>query len=387
MKVALIDPSLFTAPYDLELMKGLREVGAEPRLYTKRLTRADPIGPAPDIVEHFYRGLAPLPDLPAPLGRVLKGLSHTADMARLAGALARWRPDIIHFQWVPLPAVDRLFLRRLRAIAPLVLTVHDSNPYYGAPGTTAQRFGARRILNEFDALLVHTEHARARLEEHGIPPAKLARVAHGRLHERLELGERRHSAAAASGTIEFLMFGKLKPYKGLDVLIRAVAELSPALRARCRVRVVGKPYMDVGPLLALAAARGVSERFEFDFRFVEDEEMPALFDRADAIVFPYRDIDASGVLMTALSTGKPIVATRVGLFGELLVDGETALVTPSDDPAALALALGRLIEDEPLRQRLAAAARECDRNIPSWAEIARATRTVYERAGLASATG
>ena len=387
MKVALIDPSLFTAPYDLELMKGLRQEGNEARLYTKRLTPADPIGPRPDIVEHFYRGLASMPDLPAIIGRGLKGLSHTADMARLAHALARWRPDIIHFQWVPLPAVDRLYLRRLRRIAPLVLTVHDSNPYYGAPGTIAQRFGARRILTEFDGLIVHTEHARARLERQGVPPAKLAKVAHGRLHERLELGERPHAAAAASDKIEFLMFGKLKPYKGLDVLIRAVALLTPRQRALCRVRVVGKPYMDVAPLVALAAELGVSDSFELDFRFVEDEEMPALFDRAAAVVFPYRDIDASGVLMTALSTGKPIVATRVGLFGELLVDGETALVTPADDPPALALALGRVIDDEPLRQRLAAAVRECDRNIPSWAEIARATCAVYERAALALATG
>lgn len=97
------------------------------------------------------------------------------------------------------------------------------------------------------------------------------------------------------------------------------------------------PYTDLGPLVT--AARGVTRGVHLDFRFVPDDEMNAMLELADVVVFPYREIDISGVLMTALRHGRPIIASRIGGFAELLVDGRHG--TP-DDPAAFAAAMTRL---------------------------------------------
>ena len=108
--------------------------------------------------------------------------------------------------------------------------------------------------------------------------------------------------------------------------------------------------------------------------------MPRLFERASVVVFPYREIDASGVLMTALSAGRAIVASRIGLFGELLTDGSEALLVPPDDPPALAAALGRMIDDRALREAIAERVCRFRNAIPSWTEIGRQTHELYEHA-------
>jgi len=380
MKVALIDPSLFTGPYDLGLREGLRQAGDDARLFTKRLTREDPIGPDADVIQHFYRILPEaLLALPRPIVRGMKGVSYIADLRRLIVALERWRPDIIHFQWVPLPVMDALFLPKLRQLAPLILTVHDSNPYMGSPGTRIMRIGAFDILKRFDRLIVHTDEARARVAAQGVPDEKIAKIPHGILHAE-SAGAAVRAAERADGAIDILMFGKLRPYKGLDVLIRAIAQLTPAQRTKCRVHVVGKPYMDVRPLAALMAELGVESSFTLDLRFIADEEIGPIFNRADVAVFPYREIDASGVLMAAIASGCAIVASRVGSFAEMLEDEREALLVPPGDEAALARALGRIIDDPVLRRRLAEGARAVERAVPSWPEIGRTTHALYEAA-------
>src|SRR4029077_10038301 len=165
----------------------------------------------------------------------------------------------------------------------------------------------------------------------------LARIPHGLLHDVAPITARN---SQASDRVRFLLFGKLKSYKGADVLIEAFRLLPPVIRDQAEVQIVGKPYMDVEPLQRAARALGPGVRL--DLRFVPDVEMSDLLALADVIVFPYREIDVSGVLMAALRYGRPIIASRIGGFVELLVDGRHAILVPPDDTSALAEAMARL---------------------------------------------
>ena len=93
--------------------------------------------------------------------------------------------------------------------------------------------------------------------------------------------------------------------------------------------------------------------------------MPAWFRRADLVVLPYREIDQSGVLFTALAFGKPLLLTSVGGFPEVAESGAAELVVPGD-PSALHIALRRLLDDPGRREALAAAAREAAATTYSW---------------------
>jgi glycosyltransferase involved in cell wall biosynthesis len=392
MKVALVDPSLFTLPYDNALARGLQAAGHDVRLYGK-VPMGGEAGLAADILRrHFYGSLNGRlwEKAPKPVFRAAKGLSHIGGMQRFCAEMAQWQPDVIHFQWLPLPAVDTWFLRRLKRIAPLVITVHDTMPFNGAPGSSLQSLGAFSALRHFDALIAHTEKGRAlvagHVGDHVGRPDRVRCIPHGLLHEGdVGGGEARDGGAesagpAAAAPTTFLLFGKIKPYKGLDILIRALGELDAQTRNRCRVRVVGKAYMDMQPLQDLAVQNGVADRIDYDLRFVSTTELDQIFQSADVLVFPYRQIEASGVLMTAIAVGKPVIATRMGAAEELFDDGKGGFLIPTDDPAALAQAMRSFIDSSDLVASCASHVRRLRDAIPSWTEIGQLTTRTYELA-------
>jgi glycosyltransferase involved in cell wall biosynthesis len=269
----------------------------------------------------------------------------------------------VHFQWLAVQPVDARLLAAFRR--PLVLTAHDVLPREPRPG---QRAAQRRLLERVDAVVVHSGHGRGRLvDELGLDPARVHVIPHGVLPSAAggELPpELRDDAAPGRPVV--LFFGLLRPYKGLDVLLEAWRGIEGA-----ELWVAGMPRMDTSGLRASAPA-GV----RFVERFVGEPEVGALFRRADLAVLPYREIDQSGVLFTALGAGTPLLLSAVGGFPEVAAEGAAELVPPGD-PAALHDALVRLIGDPAARARLAAGARRAAAERYGWDDIARRHLELY----------
>jgi glycosyltransferase involved in cell wall biosynthesis len=378
----MIDPSLFTLPYDRSLALELARLGHSVTLHARPPGFEDGDAAGLDLRADFYPVTAGNLDAwPRPLRLGVKGVEHVMSMARLRRRLSApaLRPDVIHVMWLPLPLADRGFLPGLRAIAPLVLTLHDSNPLNGEPGASAvMRAGMVRCYAAFDRLIVHTRQGEERLRAQGVPAARIARLPHA-VPDAPQVTPASGPDAFA-GDVTLVLFGKIKHYKGADLLIEAFARVPYALRRRARLRIIGKPYVETAPLLALADRLGMAERLSFEARFVPDAEIPSLFGPGVVAVFPYREIEASGVLPMALAAGRPIVASRLGAFGEWLEDGRQGLLVPAGDVAALARALERMLDDRAFASRCAQEARELFTRLPGWAEIARGTVEVYEAA-------
>jgi glycosyltransferase involved in cell wall biosynthesis len=158
-------------------------------------------------------------------------------------------------------------------------------------------------------------------------------------------------ASAAEGRRDprqaFVLFGELKAYKGIDVLIEAVALLPPQLRRQARFIVAGRAQMDLGPIRSRIAALGLTELIEVRERRLSEEEMATLFAETDVFVFPYRQIDASGVYFLTKPLGKWIIASRVGIFAEDLRDGGQGELVEPEDPRMLADAITRACTERP----------------------------------------
>ncbi len=231
----------------------------------------------------------------------------------------------------------------------------------------------RRLYERVDAVVVHSEHGAARLREQlRIDPAKVHVIPHGAFDLFVPPGAAPprplppELAAVPREQPVVLMFGLLRPYKGLDVLLEAWRGIDDA-----ELWVVGLPKFDLAPLRAAAPPN-----VRFVPRFVADDEIPAFFGRADLVVLPYREIDQSGVLFTALAFGKPLLLSAVGGFSEVAAHGAAELVPPGD-ARALHAELARLLADPAARDRLAAAAREAAATTYSWDEIGRRTLALY----------
>ena len=149
MRVAVIDPSLFTLPYDSMLALGLQQAGHDVVLHTRALKPWEVPPEGVTLAPDFYRatGGARTAWLPGTLRLGLKGADHLFSMAALLARLRRERPDVIHFQWLPLPIVDGRFLSAFTQVAPLVLTVHNSRrstaiPRRGSSGSARRTASA-----------------------------------------------------------------------------------------------------------------------------------------------------------------------------------------------------------------------------------------------------
>jgi glycosyltransferase involved in cell wall biosynthesis len=376
-RIALIDPSNFTMPYDLALAGAIRAQG-------RHVCLIGQAGGAPDGATfyrgHFYPALASR--WAGRLGgtgvRMIKGAFHPFAMVRLIASLAAFDAQIAHFQWSPVPVIDYWFIRLLRLRVPVLTTLHDSNPYQGA-ASWLMRQGYVGLLRGFDGIVVHTQHAENRVAQMGIDPSVIYRIPHGLF------GEAEHFAAPRStpgsrGRLVLLQFGKIKPYKGVDLLLEALALVPHDLRQHLDVRIVGRPYMETTSLERFVRENELAGCVTFRFEFVSEAELEELFAASDAILLPYRNIDASGVAMSAIARGLPVLATAIKGFCELFEGKDCARLVPPADPAALAKAISDWIKAPAQLHALAEAMRLRRAEIPGWDEIAQQHLAVYSEA-------
>jgi glycosyltransferase involved in cell wall biosynthesis len=363
MRVQLVDPSAFTPPYDRALAAALARGGAEVELMTSRFL----YGPVPEaegygVRECFYRRSASR-GLDVPARRAFKLFEHVPDMLRFR---RQAEADVIHYQWLTMPGLDAMLLPPSR---PQVMTAH-----YVLPPTPSrwQLVSARRTFGEMDAVIAHSEHGARRLREVvGLDPDRVHVIHHGAFDYLTRLPEEKPLPAELEGAEDpvILFFGLLRPYKGIDTLLEAFRGIEGA-----ELWIVGNPRMDVEPLHRLASK--APGRVRFLTRFIEDVEIPAIMRRADIVALPYRDIEHSGVLYTALAFGKPLVLSRVGGFPEVAEQGAARLVPP-EDPAALSATLSELVTNEAARAQLGEAATRAASSSYSWNEAARQTLALY----------
>lgn len=380
MLIQLVDPAAYTPPYDHALATALCSAGARVELITTSspewdaaMQRTQPAWAAAATTAgrstyerrlDFYRRSAALPGRLRPLVRALE---HPAGLRRLRRRAA----DLTHMQWAPLQELDRWGLPRDR---PLVITAHDVLPREPRPG---QRGAQRAIYTRADLVIAHSRHGRDRLiDEAGVPAERIRVIPHGAFTHLADAprdplpAELSEWSARPEGERPpvVLSFGLIRPYKATDDLLRAWQQVP----GDAELWIVGRPRgVDLAELHALA-----DQRVRFVSRFVTDGELAACFDAAQVAVLPYREIEQSGVLATAVAFGVPTIATAVGAFPEAAEFGAVSTVPPSDE-AALAGEITRLLESDSARAALAAGARHVTEGPWSWPVVARAHLDAY----------
>jgi glycosyltransferase involved in cell wall biosynthesis len=365
MRVHVVDPSAYTPPYDHALCRSLGEAGADVKLITSHFD----YGPVPSPRaytrnELFYRhshssagaGRRSRARLAVKLAEHIPGMLSYRRYAKTA--------DVVHFQWLTVQPLDVHLLPRGR---PLVLTAHDVLPREPRRGQLAAQ---KRLYERMDAVIVHSLHGQQRLiDELRLDPNLVHVIPHGVLKPWEDLPEQQlpENLREAKGPV-VLFFGLLRPYKGLDLLLEAWREISGA-----ELWIVGMPRMDISQMRSEAPA-GV----RFLTGYVPDAQILALMHRASFAVLPYREIDQSGVLFTALGAGTPLLLSDVGGFPEIASTG-AARIFKSGDSDALRTAIEELLSSPDTLAQMSEQARMTSERDFSWAKTAEQTLALYER--------
>jgi glycosyltransferase involved in cell wall biosynthesis len=165
-----------------------------------------------------------------------------------------------------------------------------------------------------------------------------------------------------------LFFGYVRKYKGLHVLLEALALVPESLGVE--LLVAGEFYEDQGPYRELIASRGLGSRVRLVPQYIPNEQVRAYFSASDAVVLPYLSGTQSGIAQIAFNFDRPVIATSAGGLGEVVKEGLTGLVIPPDDPAALAGAIRRFYERN-LGEQLTAGVRAAKQGY-AWQRMAAA---------------
>ena len=272
---------------------------------------------------------------------------------------------------------------RLRAFDPDLLVVPWWHPFFGPSLGTAARRARRgrgrpvriflchnvaphegtpldRVLTSYglgaaDAFLVH---ARSEAE-------KLSALARGRPvrvhpHPSYEIFSRSAPTRVEArrgldldGRV-ILFFGYVRPYKGLEDLLRALTLARG--NAWDRLVIVGEFYDPPERYRALLEDPRIRDRVRVVNRYVPNEEVARYFAAADVAALPYREATGSGIAQIAFGAGLPVIATRTGGLEEVVEEGVSGLLVPPRDPKSMARAIERYF-DESMQERLRAGVR------------------------------
>lgn len=272
---------------------------------------------------------------------------------RIAGFVRRERPDVVICspEWVAVEAAAAL--SRFPANTSLVCRV-GAPPSVAFPAdgrTDLYRALALEYLRDADCIMANSETIAADLaQDFGVDRTRVVVMANP-----IDIHRVAEQAALPAGEVDFgdgvptvVSVGRIERVKGLEYLLRAVAEVNLVRPVRCVL--VGEGGQ--GPYLkALSKHLGIEERVHF----VGQQENPFRF-MSKAAVYALSSLSEGmpNVLVEAMACGCPVVATEIegGITRELLQDGDCGLIVPRQDAASLAQAILRILDDSTLRETL-----------------------------------
>lgn len=272
-------------------------------------------------------------------------------MLLLVKTIVLGKYDIIHVQGTMLPQLEfplYTFLKGKRR--KLVYTVHNILPH---EAKESDKERCQNFYRQCDRLVVHNNWTREQLvDEYGIRSDRIVVMPHGTYQTK------QVPSADQTSAKRFLSFGMIRKYKGIDILLYAIAALPKQEREKMHFVIAGaqNKKLDDTPYREMIEQLGISGCTEFLDRRIADAELPGLFASADACLFPYREIYGSGALLMAYSYEKPVIASDVPAFVEETNKGETGLLFQNENAGSLAKALvafAKLSEQEVAKKKAA----------------------------------
>ncbi|MFC1813515.1 glycosyltransferase [Thermodesulfobacteriota bacterium] len=287
--------------------------------------------------------------------------------------------ELLHAQWWSLPlcliyaVVCAGFKLRKK---PVVFTVHNVLPHE----KSSLYYIISRILFKLgDHFIVHSDLNREQMIRcYHVPPERVTQIPHGPLDFHTQGRFNRDAVRKRMGfhpeNRVILLFGAIRPYKGMDTALKAFARVLHEI-PEARLLIAGKIWESWDPYERLIGELGIGDYITTDLRYIPSGEVFKFFGASDLVVLPYHHFNAqSGVGATALSFRKPMIVTNVGGLPELVADDR--FVVPKKDPEALARTIVDCFQNPDTLDQMAAETGVLASRI-AWPVIAKKAWSVY----------
>lgn len=276
--------------------------------------------------------------------------------------IARWNPDVIHIPFELRFPFFYVFL--LSHKCPVIVTLHEPRPFsvdksvFNKVIAAVQYINCRLIIKFAEKVIVHGKQHSDYLLSKNVPSSKIRIIPHGDFSNLFPANSK---IMPAKNNV--LFFGEIKDYKGIEYLIEAgkiVKEVIPTVS----ITIAGKG--DFSRYSRVINGDGI---FEVINKFIPEGLAAELFQRASLVVLPYVDGSQSGIIGIAYAFEKPVIATDVGNFREMINHGETGLIVPRRDSHSLADAIIRLLKNDMMRMKMGMSGKKFINDSYDWGII------------------
>ena len=277
------------------------------------------------------------------------------------------KPDLIHINHCHVWYFGVLpFLRKKW---PIITTMHDIDPHPGKDDTWRKRQEIAYLIRKADHIFVHGLLLRKKLlsKYPDKDPQTIHSIPHGDYHF-----FREYASDLSLSYEDILFFGRIRAYKGLDVLLKAIPMVWEKFPEEKFV-IAGdgdfKPYQ---------ALMHNDQRLSTHIRYLSEVEVAGFFQRAKMLVMPYKEASQSGVIPVAYAFRKPVIASTVGSIPEVMEHLHTGLLIPPKDEEALAKAIIYLLEHPEEGKVFGENGHQFAKQYLSWTHVAELTSKVYQ---------
>ena len=264
-----------------------------------------------------------------------------------------------------------LFIEKKKVIQTLhEVTSHDSKTSF------SQRLILKLLIKNSTPIIFHSKISKERFIEFrkAITHKKLAEenlaIIKFGLFETYKNFSNHAPKQREDGRINLLNFGRIVPYKGIDLLVESVKLLQEKYPIHLTIAGNGEPYFNLETI----------NSYEFINRIISNEEIVSLIEASDIIVLPYKSASQSGIPMTVYIFNKPIIASNIAGFKEDIDHCETGILVNSLNAESFATAIELLIAKPLLRQEMQMnIKKKYSEGKYSWQTIANETIDFYKR--------
>lgn len=328
----------------------------------------------------LFPGTTQYTDEPAPENLVIHSAINSINplnWIKVGRRLRREKPDIILVRfWLPLmgPALGTI-LRKVRKNkhTRIICLADNVIPHEKRPG---DKPFTRYFLKSCDAFITMSEKVMGdlRLFEKTKPALLVPHPLYDSFGEAISREEARKHLGLPAGDKLVLFFGFIRKYKGLDLLLQAMA-LPEMKEQGIKLLVAGEFYEDAKPYQDLINELGIAGQLILRTDFIPDSEVRYYLCAADAVIQPYRNATQSGVTPLAYHFEKPMVVTNVGGLPSLVPHEKVGLVV-EPEPAAIAAGISRFYQ---LGENYFIPHLRKEKEKYSWANLVQAIRNLAEQ--------
>lgn len=290
--------------------------------------------------------------------------------------------DLLHAQWWSMPlfpvymivCVCFKFKKK-----PVIFTVHNVLSH---EKSRIFFLLSKMLFTLGDHFIVHSSLNKQQLKTHyGLADHQISIIPHGSLDFHVKSGTvdrltlRKQFGLTPENKV-ILIFGAIRPYKGLDTAIRAFAQTIATL-PDARLLIAGRLWEDWGPYERLIRESRIEPQVITHLDYIPSGDVHQFFDVADLCLFPYHHFDSqSGAAAAALSFRKPMIVTEVGGLPELVSD-RRFIIEPANSKALAEAVIGCL-QDPATLSRMASDAETISGKF-AWSGIAEQTAIIYQQ--------